>query len=239
MPWAALLHRRPTDRAIRLLRHVAQNDGEAGHQTRHFLVLEELCVVLRSVWGGAVQREPQNYHNYSDTRPDVAAACVGEGGSMFVGDVKLFDAIGSGGVPHGRGAYVAFGNTRPRARALVLGLLRRGKAGDGAWDWARGQGYVEGKAGAYARAIEAGCTVVPLLFETFGGFSPEVAGLLKSLGEARQNRLNTGEFDLSSWSSRTWMSYATQRLSVAVHMAAAGEIIQALGLAAAGDPRGA
>ena len=103
---------------------VAQNDGEAGHQTRHFLVLEELCVVLRSVWGGAVQREPQNYHNYSDTRPDVAAACVGEGGSMFVGDVKLFDAIGSGGVPHGRGAYVAFGNTRPRARALVLGLLR-------------------------------------------------------------------------------------------------------------------
>ena len=195
--------------------------------------------MLRSVWGGLVQREPQNYHDYSDTRPDVAAACVGGGGSMWNGDVKMFDVMGSEGVPHGRGAYVGFGNTRPRARELVLGLLRRGAVGQGAWNWARGEGYVASKQGAYARAIAAGCTVVPLLFETFGGFSPEVMQLLKTLAEARQNRLNAAEYDLTTWSARSWVSYATQRLSVAVHMAAAGEIIQALGLAAAGDPRGA
>ena len=34
------------------------------------------------------------------------------------------------------------------------------------------------------------------------------------------------------------MSFANQKVSVAVQMASTGEIINALGLAAAGDPRG-
>ena len=40
-----------------------------------------------------------------------------------------------------------------------------------------------------------GTDVRPLLFETLGGFSPEVMELLKQLAEERQNRLSTGEYD--------------------------------------------
>ena len=37
---------------------VAQNDGEGGHQTRHYLLLNELVAALRSVYGGLVEHEP-------------------------------------------------------------------------------------------------------------------------------------------------------------------------------------
>ena len=54
----------------------------------------------------------------------------------------------------------------------------------------------------------------------------------------RQNKLNSSEYDLTTWAARTWMSFSVQKISVAVQMASTGEIIHALGLAAAGDPRG-
>ena len=56
--------------------------------------------------------------------------------------------------------------------------------------------------------------------------------------EERQNKLNSSEYDLTTWAARTWMSFSVQKISVAVQMASTGEIIHALGLAAAGDPRG-
>ena len=79
--------------------------------------------------------------------------------------------------------------------------------------------------------------VRPLLFSTFGGFSPEVTEFLKELTQERANKLNTSEYDSATWSARTWMTFSAQKLSVAVHMAATGELIRALGLAAAADPR--
>ena len=54
----------------------------------------------------------------------------------------------------------------------------------------------------------------------------------------RQNKLNSSEYDRTTWAARTWMSFSVQKISVAVQMASTGEIIHALGLAAAGDPRG-
>ena len=56
-------------------------------------------------------------------------------------DLKVFDPLGSteGEVEH-RGAFVAFGNTRPRARELVLGLRERGAPADGTFCAHSGKG---------------------------------------------------------------------------------------------------
>ena len=59
----------------------------------------------------------------------------------------------------------------------------------------------------------------------------------ESLTEERQNRLSTGEYDQTTWAAHTWMSFTTQKLSVALHRAVAMEIGLALGLSVAADPR--
>ena len=90
----------------------------------------------------------------------------------------------------------------------------------------------------YHRAINAhGVDVRPLLFEVLGGFSPEVLELLGELAAARMNRLNTGEYDQTTWAARTWMAFTAQKLSVALHRAVAMEIGRELGLSVAADPR--
>ena len=52
--------------------------------------------------------------------------------------------------------------------------------------------------GEYARALEAGCEVEVHLFETFGGFAPEVVALLCDTAELAQDRLSTREWDLTT-----------------------------------------
>ena len=70
---------------------VASNDGEAGHQTQHFQLLLAIHKVVhkvaKSVWGGtpatSVRREPPDYRDYSDTRPDLVATGAGRGGGLW------------------------------------------------------------------------------------------------------------------------------------------------------------
>ena len=47
------------------------------------------------------------------------------------------------------------------------------------------------------------------------------------------------EYDQTTWAARTWRSFAVQRLSVAVHKAAAMELVRALSLTTAYDSRAA
>jgi len=214
---------------------VAQNDGEQGHQTRHFLVLESLADALRRVWGARVQREPSDYRSYSDYRPDLT---VSDGPDFTVIDAKVYDSVGAdAGEVSGRGALVGFGNTRPTARERVLGREQRGQPGDRAFNAQTGLGYVSAMKGDYHRAAANGVRLVPALVETFGGVGPELKDLLTCAAERRQNRLTAGEYDETTWAARTWLSFVGQRFSVAVQIAMAGEIARALGLAAAGDPR--
>ena len=92
--------------------------------------------------------------------------------------------------------------------------------------------------GDYHRAeTVSGLRVDALLFETFGAFSPEVVELLRELREERGNKLAKSEYDLATWSTRNWLTFTRQKLSVAVHLAAANEIGQALGLAHGADTR--
>ena len=55
----------------------------------------------------------------------------------------------------------------------------------------------------------------------------------------RKNKLNRCEYDETTWAARSWMSFVTQKISVAVQRAVAYEIATALGLATAVDPRAA
>ena len=71
-----------------------------------------------------------------------------------------------------------------------------------------------------------GCEIALLLFETFGGFGP---GMVELLGHAeRENKLFASEYEETTWSARTWTTFAAQKLSVALHYAAATEISAAL-----------
>ena len=66
---------------------------------------------------------------------------------------------------------------------------------------------------------------------------PELCELLQGLAEQRLNKLSSAEYDATTWSARTWMSYSCHRLSVALHRAAAWEIAQALDLSTVADTR--
>ena len=69
------------------------------------------------------------------------------------------------------------------------------------------------------------------LAETFGGFSPDLAALLHEAAELVGNKLVQGEWDVNSWSATKWLTYAAQRVSVALHKAVAYELLEAVGLA--------
>ena len=91
----------------------------------------------------------------------------------------------------------------------------------------------------YARAKGNGCEPLAALIESFGGFSPELMGLLKRAAEQRMNRLTHYEYDQTTWAARSWSTFSAQKLSVAVHLAMATELAVALGLPVVGDPRAA
>ena len=71
---------------------------------------------------------------------------------LYIGDTKIFDGVGSDPASVGvRGGHVAFGNTLPPARELVLGRAARGLPGT-RFDPRTGLGRAEAVKGAYDRA---------------------------------------------------------------------------------------
>ena len=118
---------------------VAQNDGAAGHQTRHKEVLLDLVELLRGKLGrGAVEHE---FHcEHSTTRTDLYIYQGVIGDLPCIGDTKIFAGVPSDPSGVGRmGAFVACGNTLPRARETVLGV-EGGDRGGGWGGGTRGRG---------------------------------------------------------------------------------------------------
>ena len=90
------------------------------------------------------------------------------------------------------------------------------------------------------RSWALGVEVVELLVETFGGIGDGLLALLREAAAFKNNKLSAAEYDgETTWSARTWMTFAMQRISVAIHKAVAKELSEALGFSAAVDPRGA
>ena len=84
------------------------------------------------------------------------------------------------------------------------------------------------RVGVPSRRRAAGCDLTLLCFETLGGFSAEVVDLLHELARERDNKLTPAEYEETTWSARTWTTFAAQKISVALHYAAAFEISMAL-----------
>ena len=178
--------------------------------------------------------EPSNYHDYSDHRPDLTLLLE----ALRALELKVFDPIGAAASDVGqRGAFVAFGNTRPASREVALGRQQRGGQSDGAFRPRTGGGFVSAIKGDYDRALRKGVRVDVLLVETFGALGPELMELLVEAAELRRNKLTSGEYDETTWSARTWLSFVKQRISVAVVRSCAREVASALGLTVAVDPR--
>ena len=138
--------------------------------------------------------------------------------------------------PELRGAAVGFGNVQPKADLKVHGRRQRGQPGDKPHSPRTGEGYVAPATGQYTRAADVhGCDVRALLFSTFGGWSPAVVALFEECAAERQNKLRKDEYDTTTWSARTWLTFKTQKVSVALHRAVALELANALGLSAAVD----
>ena len=217
-------------REFDVLGDVAQNDGKEGHATRHCLVLAAIYDAIRRVAGSSsLEHEPTNYRGYSDHRPDLTTSYSG----FKIWDLKLLDPFGSKPAldMSARGAFVGFGNTACRAREMVRGREARGRAGDGAFSPLTGAGEVSAIPGDYARAQRLGHTVGEMLVETTGGIGPALLELLKGAAEARANKLTHGEYETeATWSTRKYMPFVMQRISVAVQLAAASEIRLAMGV---------
>ncbi len=90
---------------------------------------------------------------------------------------------------------------------------------------------------SYKFANSRGVNALPLLLETFGGFGPELLELLRQAAEYRNNKLTAREYDETTWSARSWLSFVMPRISIALHLAVSREIGQALGISVGTDPR--
>ena len=152
-------------------------------------------------------------------------------GGFRMWDLKLLDMMGSSPsemLPQ-RAAAVGFGGTAPRARAMVRGRAARGAPGT-IFNPMTGLGWVSPKDGDYARPIRAGLAAQEMLVEVWGGLDANVVGLVREAAEQRQNRLTHAEFEReATWATRKYVPFVMQRISIAVQIAAASEIRQALG----------
>ena len=108
------------------------------------------------------------------------------------------------------GATVAFGNTVDRQRQLITGAPASPTAA-----------AVEG---AYHYALRRGHSVHAIIHETFGGFSPGAVALLYELGRKHGARLGADEHS-APWCARSFRTLHAMRISVAIHVASATEIL--------------
>ena len=76
-----------------------------------------------------------------------------------------------------------------------------------------------------------------MLFEVWGGWSPAAVDLLQRSAAERGDRLRRGEYDEATWSTRSWTTFAVQRVSCALHRAVAWAVARELDLTTARDPR--
>ena len=73
--------------------------------------------------------------------------------------------------------------------------------------------------------LRKGHEVVPVIMEALGGFSPGAAKLLDSLSKAHGSGLKEDALS-APWCARSFKAFHSQRISVALHLAAADEILE-------------
>ena len=109
---------------------------------------------------------------------------------------------------------VGFGNTAEEQYEIILGTPA---ADDGS----------PGRLGVYDAALRGGHKVHPIVLEVFGGFHPDAVRLVDKLAREHGARLGVDELS-APWNARSFRSLHLQRISVALQLAAAEEILDTI-----------
>ena len=115
----------------------------------------------------------------------------------------------------------------------------KGRHGDRNFNPETGEGHITEVIGDYDEAIRKGHHVDTLLFETFGGFGPDVMRWLGQLAQEVGNKLSSSQQEESSWSAQSWKAFQCQKLAIQLQLGVAYEIASELGISAVAgsDPR--
>ena len=90
----------------------------------------------------------------------------------------------------------------------------------------------------YHNAARRGHRIVPIIMESFGGLAPGAVSLLDELARAHGSRLGKDELS-APWCARSFKRLHAMRITIALHCAAAEEILQTVHLDAAADAQAA
>ena len=112
------------------------------------------------------------------------------------------------------GGKSGFGNTADGQFELILGAPATATA--------------DAVRGVYRPAVGKGHSVQPLVFETYGGFHSDVTRLIERVSRAHGNNRLGADSLSAPWCARSFKSIHTQRISVALHLAAAEEIMDTI-----------
>ena len=108
---------------------------------------------------------------------------------------------------------MGFGNTAEEQYEIILGTPATDSS--------------PGRLGVYDDALRGGHKVHPIVLEVLGGFHPDAARLVDRL--AREHGARLGADELSApWNARSFRSLHLQRISVALQLAAAEEILDTI-----------
>ena len=207
-----------------------QNDG--AHTWRHNQPKSVWFDLLTATYGTQYTIcDPQDgsHMEYSNTHiPDVGVLFHANDGTHIIGDVKVvspFTTLYSSVVAKARAAVLAFANTGEHYKEQIFGRLGI-ELPTGTTSRFNRYMYTGKKVavlGDYRDAIRRGHSVYALIHEVFGGWAPDAVKLFRQAARAHSDEIDPM---LTSWAARSFTAYYAQRISIAIHVAAATEIIE-------------
>ena len=179
------------------------------HSARHNRVAATLARAARQALHKTVKEDEMAHETFSPgARPDVAIRLTHRRWTLL--EVKCVCPISSVEARTGlEGTFAALGNTEAGYRRSIIG-----------GDAVAGRAATPAK---YAGAIGLGNSVVPCVFETFGGAGDDVLCLLQSWNSSARAKVPPGEEP--PWCARNYLPYWSQLLSKEAQRGAAAEIL--------------
>jgi len=193
----------------------ALSDGE--HTTRHNDVVHVWCAAARSALGHRTFETHAEPPYSPDAIPDFVSEFGGAAGAHLLCEVKVYNTVVKAPTALRRGASYAFGATEAPLRIKILGE----RAG------APGAPLPPVRAGAaprraqYQVALDGGHEVVPLIHEVWGGVAPEGVAFMRRLADSKVGP----DRATATWATSSFRSYWGQRLSLALQLGVAREIL--------------
>ena len=197
------------------------------HTRRHNRVVAVWVRAVQAARGAANTRATFAATPYSsDAIPDFVSEWHGQGGAHEIGEVKCYNPVVADNAQLWRGATRAFGATEARLLESILGEAA-------AWPEHLGKPLPpllsgQPRRAKYQTALDGGHTVQPLICEVWGGFALGATRYLNSLAQLRGDSI-AEERSSCTWTTRSFVSYYGQLLSIAVNVGGAMEIERALG----------